>query len=386
MEIVANKNFHPLWAEIDVPALRHNFRLIRSHVKASSLIMAVVKGNAYGHGSIAVASMLAQEGADSFGVARLVEAEQLRQSNILKPILIFGITDPHHISSLEEGDFIQTIHSLSYAKELNRAAKAAGCRIRVHLKIDTGMGRLGVLTQRNGGIGSISSLVRQISGFDSLHLQGIFTHFATCDTKSLDGARYQLDLFCSCLSDLSANGLRHNLCIHASNSAATMVLPEAHFDMVRPGIMLYGLTPSTEMDSSAFELHPAMSIKAKVSQVKRVPQGSPIGYGHAHITKNETIIATVPVGYADGYSRLLSSKGQMLIRGNFANIVGRVCMDQLMLDVGHIPDVQEGDEVVVLGKQGANEITADDIAGLTNTINYEVVSSILSRVPRIYVE
>lgn len=176
------------------------------------------------------------------------------------------------------------------------------------------------------------------------------------------------------------------LCIHASNSAALMVLPEAHFDMVRPGIMLYGLVPSVEMDSSAFKLSPAMSVKTRISQLKRVPPGFPISYGHSYVTNHETVLATVPVGYADGYPRLLSSLGKMLIRGVHANVVGRVCMDQLMLDVGHIPNVQEGDEVVVLGKQGDEEITADELAQLTGTINYEVVSRLLARVPRVYIE
>lgn len=379
----SQENHQPIWAEISCSALRWNFHLIRSHVRSSTQIMAVVKGNGYGHGALPVASLLEQEGADLFGVARFSEAEQLREGKISRPILIFGITDPALAPSLAAGNYIQTVHSTSYIDDLQKAAKAAGCTIRVHLKVDTGMGRMGVVS--NGKPGSVTELVNHISKLDSLMLEGIYTHFACCDAKNLNSANQQLNLFHACLEEVPPE-LKQEMCIHASNSAATMVLPEAYFSMVRPGIMLYGLTPSAEMDSSAFALTPAMSIKAKISHIKRVPKGFPVGYDHTHITENETVIATVPVGYADGYPRLLSSKGKMLIGGVYANIVGRVCMDQLMLDVGHIPNVKEGDEVVILGRQGGNEITADDLAAMTNTINYEVVSRILPRIPRVYID
>lgn len=386
METARRENCHPIWAEIYCSALRQNFHLIRSHIKTSTRIMSVVKGNAYGHGALTVASLLAQEGTDLFGVARFSEAEQLRQGKISQPILIFGITDPRLVSALASNNFIQTVHSLSYAEKLHKAAKDSGCQVRIHLKVDTGMGRLGFLTSGNGGTIPISEVISRISRLDSLLLEGIYTHFATCDSPVLDSGRNQLELFNSSLLQLGVVTQPKELCIHASNSAALMVLPEAHFDMVRPGIMLYGLVPSVEMDSSAFKLSPAMSVKTRISQLKRVPQGFPISYGHSYVTNHETVIATVPVGYADGYPRLLSSLGKMLIRGVHANIVGRVCMDQLMLDVGHIPNVQEGDEVVVLGKQGDEEITADELAQLTGTINYEVVSRLLARVPRVYIE
>ncbi|MFT5700985.1 MAG: alanine racemase [Desulforhopalus sp.] len=386
MEKAGRENCHPIWAEINCSALRQNFRLIRSHIKTSTRIMSVVKGNAYGHGALAVASLFAQEGTDLFGVARFSEAEQLRQGKISQPILIFGITDPRLVSALASNNFIQTVHSLSYAEKLHKAAKETGCQVRIHLKVDTGMGRLGFLTSGNGGTIPISEVISRISRLDSLRLEGIYTHFATCDSPVLDSARNQLELFNYSLVQLGDVTQPKELCIHASNSAALMVLPEAHFDMVRPGIMLYGLVPSVEMDSSAFKLSPAMSVKTRISQLKRVPPGFPISYGHSYVTNHETVLATVPVGYADGYPRLLSSLGKMLIRGVHANVVGRVCMDQLMLDVGHIPNVQEGDEVVVLGKQGDEEIAADELAQLTGTINYEVVSRFLARVPRVYIE
>lgn len=377
---------HPVWAAIDCSAIRHNFHLIRSHVEKSVKIMAVIKADAYGHGATPVARLLAREGADAFGVARLCEAQQLRKDGILQPILIFGYTPPGNASILAADDIIQTVHSLEYAKALHCAAQAAGCRIRIHIKIDTGMGRLGFLAKGNGGKVLLAEVLQLLASCNTLLIEGIFTHFASSDAAVLDNAHRQLKLFKATLDDSSLNSLPDGLCVHAANSAATMVMPEAHFDMVRPGIVLYGLHPSTEMKTSAFDLRPAMSIKARIASVKHVPKGFSVSYGHSYVTTKETVIAAIPIGYADGYPRLLSSRGSMLVHGIRANVIGRVCMDQVMLDVGHIPDVHESDEVVILGQQGENEITADELGQATDTINYEVVSRILARVPREYVE
>jgi len=377
---------HPVWAEIDCSAIRHNFHLIRSYVENTVKIMAVIKANAYGHGAIHVARLLAQEGVDAFGVARLCEAQQLRKENILQPILVFGFSPPGNASILASNDIIQTVYSYEYAEALHCAAKAAGCRVRVHLKIDTGMGRLGFLTPGNFGKVPVLEIFHRISGFETLLVEGVYTHFASSDAAVLDNAREQLRLFQTALNDLGLGILHNHLYVHAANSAATMVMPDAHFDMVRPGLILYGLKPSAEMDSSVFDLHPAMSLKAVISSVKHVPKGFSVSYGHSYVTTKETVIATVPLGYADGYPRLLSSRGAMLVCGTRASVIGRVCMDQLMLDVTHIPDVGESEEVVILGRQGKNEITADELALMTDTINYEVVSRILARVPRIYIE
>jgi len=377
---------YPVWAEIDCSAIRHNFHLIRSHIENTVKIMAVIKANAYGHGAIQVARLLAQEGVDAFGVARLCEAQQLREENIVQPILVFGYTPPGNASILASNDIIQTVYSYEYAEALHCAAKAAGCRVRIHLKIDTGMGRLGFLTPGSFGKVPILKMLHRISGFETLLIEGVYTHFASSDAAVLDMARKQLKLFQAALNDLGLDTLYRHLCVHAANSAATMVMPDAHFDMVRPGLILYGLKPSQEMDSSVFDLHPAMSIKSVISSVKHVPEGFSVSYGHSYVTTRETVIATVPVGYADGYPRLLSSRGTMLVCGARASVIGRVCMDQLMLDVTHIPDVCESEEVVILGRQGKNEISADELASMTDTINYEVVSRILARVPRRYIE
>ncbi|SHO53563.1 alanine racemase [Desulfopila aestuarii] len=376
----------PIWVEIDRTALRDNFHQVRSHVNKSTKIMAVVKADAYGHGALSVASLLAQEGVDAFGVARLMEAEQLRNGNISQPILIFGYTHPGNVFSLAAGNFIQTVYSLTYAEELHKTAKAAGVKIRVHIKVDTGMGRLGFLRTSTSGNISICQDIRRLFELDTLHIEGIYTHFAASDSEVLESAWKQLDLFETTLSELRNFISLDNLCIHAANSAATMVIPEAHYNMVRPGIMMYGLRPSSKMDSSSFNLKPVMSIKARIAGVKRVPEGFSVGYGSSYRTERQTVIATIPIGYADGYPRILSSLGTMLVHGLRANVIGRVCMDQLMLDVGHIPNVQESDEVVVIGKQGDDEISADELAQMTGTINYEVVSRILARVPRVFIE
>jgi alanine racemase len=314
--------------------------------------MAVVKADAYGHGAVAVAHELLRQGADAFGVARLDEAVELRENGITRPVLIFGPTPPQKAPLLARYGIIQTVHSDTYAEALQAAllAQQPRRRVQVHIKVC-----------------------------------GVFTHFAASDAADPVTARRQLVVFEQALSELPV-GVRDRLCVHAANSAATMVMPDARFDMVRPGIILYGLRPSAEMDTAGFDLRPVMSLKGRIASVKRVPAGFTVSYGHTHVTAAGTVIAAVPAGYADGYSRLLSSCGTMLVHGRPAAVTGRVCMDQTMIDVGHIDGVQEGDEVVLLGRQGAESVTADDHARLTSTINYEVVSRILARVPRVYVE
>jgi alanine racemase len=377
----------PLWAEIDLCALRHNFSAVRSHVGKGVRIMAVVKADAYGHGAVAVAHELLRQGADAFGVARLDEAVELRENGITRPVLIFGPTPPQKAPLLAHYGIIQTVHSDTYAEALQAAllAQQPRRRVQVHIKVDTGMGRLGYIATGNGGDVPLGQVFAGFSSRTMLDVCGVFTHFAASDAADPVTARRQLAVFEQALSELPA-GVRDRLCVHAANSAATMVMPDARFDMVRPGIILYGLRPSAEMDTAGFDLRPVMSLKGRIASVKRVPAGFTVSYGHTHVTAAGTVIAAVPAGYADGYSRLLSSCGTMLVHGRPAAVTGRVCMDQTMIDVGHIDGVQEGDEVVLLGRQGAESVTADDHARLTSTINYEVVSRILARVPRVYVE
>ncbi len=376
----------PVWAEVDCASLRHNFLLMRAHVGPAVKIMAVVKANAYGHGAVQVARELADAGTDALAVARLNEAIALREAGLRLPLLLFGWTPPENATLLIRHNIIQSVHSLDYAEELHRHAAAAGGRIQVQVKVDTGMGRLGFLTPGKAESPSLAKIFAGLSACSSLIPVGIYTHFASSDASDLQNAREQLHHFETALADLAASrpqGLQ-DLCIHAANSAAAMVLPASHFNMVRPGIMLYGLRPSLEMDSSFFALRPVMSIKARLAAVKEVDAGFSVSYGHTHITNKKTVIGTVPIGYADGYPRQFSSRGTVLVRGVRAPVVGRVCMDLLMVDLGHIPGAQAKDEVVLLGKQGAEEISADEHASQTGTINYEVVSRLLPRVPRIF--
>ena len=377
----------PVWAEIDCAALRHNFHLMRVHVGADVKIMAVVKANAYGHGAVPLARELVRAGAEALAVARLNEGISLRKAALHVPILLIGWTPPENAALLIKYNIMQSVHSIDYAEQLHHFAVKAGGRIPIHVKVDTGMGRLGFLALGKEECPSLAAIFKSLAACKSLVPEGIYTHFASSDAPDLHNAQVQLQYFEAALTELAATrpqGLQ-GLCIHAANSAAAMVLPASHFDMVRPGIMLYGLKPSLEMDSSAFPLRPVMSIKARLAAIKEVDAGFSVSYGHTHITSKKTLIGTVPIGYADGYPRQFSSCGSVLVRGMRAPVVGRVCMDLLMVDLGHIPGVQAKDEVVLLGKQGTEEISADEHAIQTGTINYEVVSRILSRVPRVFI-
>ncbi|CAB5080736.1 Alanine racemase (EC [Olavius algarvensis associated proteobacterium Delta 3] len=375
-----------IWAEIDLDAIASNVRELRRITRANARIMAVVKANAYGHGSEAVARTALANGADCLGVARIGEALALRDAGFEVPILIFGRTPPSLAPQLAAHDLTATLYDLPSAMAYSESADSRGETIRIHLKVDTGMGRLGILPDslrpKHQKLPAVQEVL-EISRLPGLEIEGIYTHFATADSADKSYARYQLEEFRAFLTDLQQAGLEFSVC-HAANSAAIIELPEAHFDMVRPGISLYGLPPSADMDLTDLRLIPAMTLKAKIVHVKSVDAGFKVSYGATWEAPAPTIIATVAVGYADGYSRLLSNRGNMLVRGRKAPIAGRVCMDQTMLDVGHIPEVQLGDEVVIIGRQQNEAILADDIAAEQGTINYEVVSSIMARVPRIY--
>jgi alanine racemase len=379
-----------IWAEIDLNAYAHNIRELRRITHAKARLMAVVKANGYGHGASEVAREALQNGADWLGVARIDEAIRLRRQGITAPILIFGYTPPDLAKDLIEFDLTATVYSYSTAQILSANAQSIGKTIAVHIKVDSGMGRLGVLPDtlvsktttaetKNEAIREIES-ISQLAGLD---IEGVFTHFATADSADKSYAKKQLEIFLNFSDQLRQAGLEIPL-THAANSAALIHLPESHLDMVRPGIATYGLSPSDEMSAGQVVLKPALALKSKIIHVKNVPTGFNVSYGITYQTQHPTTIATVPVGYADGFSRLLSSRGHMLLHGKRVPIIGRVCMDLTMLDVGALTNLNIEDEVVILGQQGNESITADEIAARLNTINYEVVSSITARVPRIY--
>jgi alanine racemase len=379
-----------IWAEIDLNAIAHNVRELRRRTELSAKLMVVVKANGYGHGAVEVARTTLANGAEWLGVARLSEAIALREAGFDAPILVFGYTPPADAGRLVDFDLRQSVYSLDAARAYSEAASARGRRIRVHLKVDTGMGRLGMvpaaLSGRDPGDPVGADFIREaaaIARLPGVSAEGIFTHFAASDSADLSYARSQLALFMEVLSALKSSGMEFAV-RHAANSAGLIALPESHLDLVRPGIALYGLKPSEEVDLTGISLTPAMALKTRIIHLKTVPAGTAISYGMTYRTPQPTVIATVPAGYADGYRRRFSSRGSMLVHGRRVPVVGRVCMDLTMLDVGAVPDAQVEDEVVIFGRQGNESISADDLARDLGTINYEIVCDLTARVPRVY--
>jgi alanine racemase len=380
-----------VWAEIDLKAIAHNVAELRRITQPEARLMAVVKADGYGHGAIEIAQCALQNGAATLGVARIEEGIRIRQAGIQTPILIFGYTLPEQVADLLEYDLTPCVYAAASARNFSRRAASLGKKIKAHLKVDTGMGRLGQLPQnfRSDNSTAIAAdaleETRTIAALDGLELEGICTHFATADSKDKTDAEKQLHLFITYLKRLQQAGLNPPV-RHAANSAALIDMPQSHFDMVRPGIAIYGLYPSDEVQKNKVSLKPAMALKARIIHLKKVPAGFKVSYGGTHETQRPTTIATVPVGYADGLNRQLSNRGQMLVHGQRVPIIGRICMDLTMLDVGSIENVQVGDEAVIFGQQNNETLTVDEMAALLNTINYEIVSTITARVPRVYLE
>lgn len=373
-------------ADIDLDAIAINIQQLKKVTSPGAQFMAVVKANAYGHGTVEVARQALKSGADWLGVARIYEAVALRKAGIDGKILVMNYTPPEFAPLALEHDLVLTVFDLETATAISDTAVAAGNQIVAHLKTDTGMGRLGLRPTGEKQIGLDPSRVKlagRIADLPGLDLEGIFTHFAAADSLDATYTEKQFALFCDYIDALKKVGLEFRI-RHAANSAAIIAHPQTHLDMVRAGIALYGLSPSAEVNLDHLATRPAMSLKARLVHVKKVPAGFCVSYGMTYRAPAPTAIATVPLGYADGYSRLLSSRGTMLVKGQRAPIAGRVCMDLTMLDVGHIEGVRTGDEVVALGRQGDETISADEIAGVLGTINYEIVSSITARVPRIF--
>jgi alanine racemase len=366
----------PTLCFIDHDALRWNLRQIRAKVGSEVKILSMVKANGYGHGAVAISQTLASVGGDAFGVATLEEGIELRQAGIRTPILVLAGAYEEQLEQFLSYDLTPIIHEIEGARTLEAAAKRRGKNLNVHLKIDSGMGRLGLLATET------NSWIPELKKCSALKLEGVFSHFSHAESVEGDYTRVQLDIFKRVIQLLRKEGLAPRL-VHFANSAATITLPPAYFDMVRPGIMLYGVYPSPAMANQLL-LKPVLSWKTKILQLKKVPPGTSISYGQTFVTNRESMIATLPVGYADGYQRLLSNRGQVLVDGQRAPVAGRVCMDLTMIDVTDIRKVQQGDEVVLLGRQGDAEIPADEMAAWANTISYEILTSIGVRVPRIH--
>ncbi len=371
------KIFRPIWAEIDCDRVEHNLRLIRERVGGSVRIMAVVKADAYGHGAVAVSKSLLHAGANSLAVASLEEADELRRAGVRANILILGYTQPNWASAVVEGGFSQTVYHLNLARALSAEAVRNKAVVPVHVKIDSGMGRIGIEPEH------AVHFVREIQKLEGLELEGLYTHLAVADDPENDYTVKQLERFKALQEELKNSGVRIPV-MHAANSAAAIFFPQSHLDLVRPGILLYGLSPSPGMKDKVSDFRPVMSVKTTVVELKTVKPCSKISYGGTFTAGRATRIATLPAGYADGFSRRLSNVGKVLVGGREAPIVGNVCMDFMMADVTDVPDVKVGDEVVLIGRQGNTEIEVDDIAAVYGTINYEVVSLIGKRVARVF--
>ncbi len=361
------------WAEIDLQAIAHNVKQVKAYVGDQTNIIAVVKANAYGHGEVPVAHTLLKAGATRLAVHRTIDGMRLRKAGVTAPILILGYTPPSGIPMVVEQQLTPTVIDRDIAQLLSVQATLP---FPLHVKVDTGMCRYGLMPE------DVVSFIRDISALPHLVVEGIFSHFATADEPDRGPMLNQWQTFQRVIAALDAEGL-HIPLRHICNSAGVLALPEAHMEAVRPGILLYGLDPAPEC-RAPFELRPALTLKSLVVRVQTLPPGSAIGYGHTYRVKRPMVAALVPIGYGDGYHRVLSNKGAVLIHGQRAPIRGRVSMDQIVVDVTHIPGVRVGDVAVMVGRQDSAEITASEVAGWANTLHYEVLTSVHPQVVRVF--
>lgn len=358
------------FAEINLNALSHNLNVVRNKTGGTTRILAVIKADAYGHGAVNVAKHLIKKGVSKLGVAYTNEGISLREAGITAPVLVFF--DRENIDACLAYNLTPTVFDLETARKLSAGAYRLNKKIPIHVKVDTGMGRIGF------DIRKAFEAIIKISSLKNIKLEGLMSHFSEADLQDKDFVNLQLKNFKSLVKKLEHNKIRFEF-LHMANSAAVLTMPDAHLTMVRPGIMLYGYGCC-----ESEKLRPVMSLKSRIVFLKKVPAGTPISYNRTFITKRKSTIATIPVGYADGFNRKLSNQGEVLINGRRAPVVGRVCMDTTMVDVTDIPGVHYKTEVVLLGRQGREQITADDIANKTGTIPYEVLTSVGQRIKRIY--
>ena len=368
------------WAEIDLDAIAHNTREIKKLTGNKVEMMGVVKADAYGHGVLEVVRTLLDNGVTQLAVSMLDEAIQIRKMGIDVPILVLNYTDPARADEIIHNRVTQTVFSTDLAQALSAAAVRLGKDVRIHVKVDTGMTRVGFIP----GYNAVRNIM-EISRLPGIILEGIFTHFASADESDKSYTLMQFERFMNLCTELTRAGI-HIPVKHVCNSAGILQYPEMHLDIVRPGIILYGLYPSREV-AGKIDLRPAMTLKANVIFVKDVDKDTYVSYGRTFRTDRKSRIATIPIGYADGYTRLMSNKGRMLVNGEYAPVIGRICMDQCMLDVTDLKhDVHVGDEVVIFGRQNGSCISVDEIADQVGTINYELVCIIGKRIPRVYLK
>lgn len=369
----------PSWIEVNLDAIEANVKNVKSFIGEKVELIAVVKANAYGHGIIPVARVALETGASRLAVARASEGIKLRRAGIEAPILVMNYIPLAEVPQVIRYNLTPTLITLEQAEAFSHEATRARKKLPVHIKVDTGMGRFGLMPEE------VERFVREVASLPGLVLEGLYTHFSVADEVNEDSTNYtlrQFETFIKLVEKLEKAGFYFPI-KHACNSAATVRFPSMHLDAVRVGIILYGLRPSEEVEPP-FILFPALSLKARVARVRVLPAGFPISYGRTYVTSRPTPVALVPVGYGDGYHRLISNRGFVLIKGIKVPVVGRICMDQFVVDVSGLEGVREGDEVVLIGEQGGERIGAEEVARWAETINYEVVASLNTRLPRIY--
>lgn len=372
-----NNKYYRVYAEINLDAIVKNVDNLMALTKENTGALAVVKADGYGHGDVAVAKAVAQK-VTGYAVATLDEAVNLRENGVKKPILVLGYVDPYEFDILVSHEITATVFDVETAQLLADAARVQKKQAHCHIKVDTGMRRIGLEPDENG-----IAIVKQITALKELSADGIFTHFAASDETDKTSAEHQFKLFTDFTGRLEKEGI-HFTYRHCANSAAVIDMPQVDLDMVRLGIAMYGMYPSDEVKKEKVELFPALDLKSHITMVKEIPAGEKVSYGGTFTTTRTTRLATVSVGYGDGYPRALSSKGYVLVRGQKAPIVGRVCMDQMMVDVTDIENVTRADIVTLIGKDGDAEITVEEIAALAGTFNYEFVCDLGKRIPRSY--
>ena len=373
-----DKRFDRCYARVDLNAIRSNILEEKKRLGQDTRLMAVIKADAYGHGAIQVARTLS-DFVCGFGVAMIEEALKLRAARIDKMILILGFTGTWWFEDVVRHDISQTVYTREMAEQLDSIASMLGMKAKIHIKVDTGMSRIGFQPTEES-----VKIIQEISKLPNIEMEGIFTHFARADEETPDAAREPLQKFLDFVDKCEKAGVSFRY-KHAANSACILQFPEAGLDFVRSGISTYGLYPSAEMTHDTVKLKPAMEWISRISFLKNVPAGTPISYGGTFVTERESVVATVPVGYADGMKRSLSNKGRVLVNGSYAPIIGRICMDQFMIDVTDIPGVKMGDAVVIFGRSGDKIIPVEEIADLAGSFNYEFVCGIKQRVPRRYI-
>lgn len=367
-------------AHIDLDAVHNNLEAMHSHISEQTKILGVIKADGYGHGAVPIAwEMEDMDYVYGFAVASVEEAMQLRNANIKKPILVLGYTFPYSYETLINQEIIPTVFRLDMLQELNQTAAKLGVKAAVHIKVDTGMARIGIQPDEEGSL-----FVKEALACEHLSVDGIFTHFAKADEADKTAANKQLDTFLSFVKECEIKFDYKFPYVHCSNSAGILDMPQANLDLVRAGIILYGMWPSDEVNKDVIPLAPVLSLKSHITYIKEVEAGIPVSYNGIYTTDKKTRIATIPVGYADGYPRNLTGKGYILVCGKKAPIIGRICMDQFMVDVTDIPLCKEGDEVTLIGKDGEQNITIEELGALSGRFNYEFACEIGKRTPRVF--